>query len=1027
MTSRAPSAQSTHSTGSDAANSKSSQGEVLAASLALVRQHSASMRRSLEKGAVMDGFRHAALMLATLRTSLLSPRNYYELYMAVFDALSFLAQRLFDGHVAKEHALADLYELVQYAGNIVPRLYLMLTVGAVQLRVAASEGEQVPVKELLTDMLEMAKGVQHPMRGLFLRYYLSVMTRDHLPNHTEDGPQGTLQTSIHFLLHNFIEINKLWVRLQYIGHSSERDKREVERRELCVIVGSGLVRLSQLDDLGWEDYKNMVLPQILGEIVNCKDPIAQDYLMDIIIQVLLPVFPEEFHFRTLDIFLSASSQLSKATSVKKSIIGLMDRFISYADRMKEEAEEARRVISKTPESNQETPVVSESGIPDEIPLFGLFFEQITTLVTLRNEFVLQDIASLLVPLMNLSLKCYPDRLDFIDQILGFAKSRFETKDPKTTTSILHLLLAPIETYSHNPLLLLTLPSSTKPHPTSTTPPPHSHPHNSLIEPHPTRPTTSTTPVARCGNYTHLLRLLPHTSRRTVANSIARAMVTASTTSDFLISTASGVEAVFGELCSVLVTDCVDGNVCGAVRYTLKPAKGVVEEDSGEDESGVGEVALDWDEIVEEQELVARLVQGVGTREGGPDEDLELMALLRQYLGTGGDVRIRFTLPPFIYRCFRVVQNYLGDSTMSDKTLSHRLLSTYHFTSETITALSTAKPYTPHDSTTTDHYHNAPPLFTSTLPPSPETALHLFLTACTTANTSGHASASHEFLTSALGLYEDAISPRSTTQSHYIHQIIATLSSVTILPVETYEVVVDRVVGYCSRLLRREEQVRAFVAVSRLFWGIEGEDVGARVGLVVEETGVKGGESDATADEMEAMKIREDLFGKSPAPTTAKEDALKECTKGYRNAARVLECLQRALRIAEGVLDPGVKMDLFVWILEQYVVLYQDRVDTITIRHINSLLDLIHQHILQQQQNQHTYQPYQPATLPTSIFSPASSSSTGSEIPDTVTRHFENVVSHLRVLKVEEARALQPEFGVVGFGVTVCGMWGDLNL
>lgn len=38
----------------------------------------------------------------------------------------------------------------------------------------------------MKDMLEMARGVQHPTRGLFLRYYLSVMTRDYLP----DGING---------------------------------------------------------------------------------------------------------------------------------------------------------------------------------------------------------------------------------------------------------------------------------------------------------------------------------------------------------------------------------------------------------------------------------------------------------------------------------------------------------------------------------------------------------------------------------------------------------------------------------------------------------------------------------------------------------------------------------------------------------------------------------------------------------------------------------------------------------------------
>ena len=50
--------------------------------------------------------------------------------------------------------VSDLYELVQYAGNIVPRLYLLITVGR---------------KDILRDLVEMCRGVQHHLRGPFLQ------------------------------------------------------------------------------------------------------------------------------------------------------------------------------------------------------------------------------------------------------------------------------------------------------------------------------------------------------------------------------------------------------------------------------------------------------------------------------------------------------------------------------------------------------------------------------------------------------------------------------------------------------------------------------------------------------------------------------------------------------------------------------------------------------------------------------------------------------------------------------------------
>ena len=46
--------------------------------------------------------------------------------------------------------------------------------------------QQAPAKDILFDLVEMSKGVQHPLRGLFLRYYLSQKTKDKLPDlHTE--------------------------------------------------------------------------------------------------------------------------------------------------------------------------------------------------------------------------------------------------------------------------------------------------------------------------------------------------------------------------------------------------------------------------------------------------------------------------------------------------------------------------------------------------------------------------------------------------------------------------------------------------------------------------------------------------------------------------------------------------------------------------------------------------------------------------------------------------------------------------
>ena len=52
-------------------------------------------------------------------------------------------------------------------------------------------------------------------------------------------------------------MNKLWVRMQHQGHSKYKEKRERERQELRILVGTNLVRLSQLEGVDVETYKKV--------------------------------------------------------------------------------------------------------------------------------------------------------------------------------------------------------------------------------------------------------------------------------------------------------------------------------------------------------------------------------------------------------------------------------------------------------------------------------------------------------------------------------------------------------------------------------------------------------------------------------------------------------------------------------------------------------------------------------------------------------------------------------------------------
>ncbi len=73
--------------------------------------------------------------------------------------------------------------------------------------------------------------------------------------------------------------------MQHQGHTREKERREKERLELRILVGTNLVRLSQLESVDSSYYQKDILPNLLEQVIKCRDAIAQEYLMECVIQV----------------------------------------------------------------------------------------------------------------------------------------------------------------------------------------------------------------------------------------------------------------------------------------------------------------------------------------------------------------------------------------------------------------------------------------------------------------------------------------------------------------------------------------------------------------------------------------------------------------------------------------------------------------------------------------------------------------------------------------------------------------------
>lgn len=920
--------------------------------------------------------------------------------MAVFDALRHLSIYLYDAHTTGKHHLADLYELVQYCGNIVPRLYLMITVGSVYMSIP-----DAPIKEIMKDVMEMSRGVQHPTRGLFLRHYLSGATRDYLPVGQDMGPGGNLQDSIGFVLTNFIEMNKLWVRLQHQGHSRDREKREMERKELRILVGTNLVRLSQLEGMDLDMYRRIILPSILEQVVNCKDVIAQEYLMEVVIQV----FPDEFHLRTLGPFLPACAQLHPKVNVKQIVIALIDRLAAYAAReaendspdeiRRQEEEASRRLAEKTREmrltgqsrgpgavwdevteqegsrsgnddiaepktpsglegaarpnlSEPPPPVevsgfavdsndaaapnvathnstaestfmgvpdglddnawggsssnsnawISESeqgkaatnatsetdeagqgqemksdgflkkeetaeeeeepsaapepapattedeakpdsatpdataipshpttvaqakagptkkfrGIPEDVKLFEVFWAQVVQLIQARPDLSIQDITALLVSLTNLSLSCYPDKLEYVDQVLGFARQKVgefqqsaDLLSATTATNLNALLVSPINSYL-TVLTLLALP-----------------------------------------NYNILLSAQPYTTRKNIANAVVMSVLKNET----VMSTPEDVNGVL-ELCSTLVKDQRDaappshlmapGYHGGDPRYSVQGQGGMYGRPQGMMQGRGNQQQqqfYDYEEMAEEQGWIARIVHLF--RSDDLETQFSLLQTARRHFIEGGE-RIRFTLPPLVMASVKLARRYKVRQRL-EADWEKKMKTLYKFIHQVITTL-----YNLSES-------------------SSETCLKLFLVAAQSADETRFEELSYEFHVQSFTIYEESIS-ESKRQINAITLIISTLFNSRCFGPDNYDTLITKAALHGAKLLKKPHQAKAVMLASHLWWQSE-------------------------------INGRPDAVGK---------------TLLLRDGKRVLECLQKALRIANSCIDERSTIEIFCSALDQYL-------------------------------------------------------------------------------------------------------------
>ena len=403
----------------------------------IIKEQSFHLSKAIENNNLRQCLKETAVMLAELKTGSLSPRNYYALFSLILDELYYLESFFKEEH-RRGRKMKHLYDSVQQAQNIIPRIYLMITAGRVYI-----DSNEIKINDIIFELLNSIKGVQNPTRGLFLRYYLLKMIKDKLPDTKEE-----LDVSIKFILQNLEEMNRLWIRLSTGVSGNEKLLREKERNELKVLVGENIIRLSNLESLSLDKYKEDVLPKLINILLDSKDTLSQQYIVECIIHA----FSEVFNINCIDILLDTITKLLPSVDIKSLFINLMEKLSKFiGEELKQgEGEEEYLEIRRKAQAEAESIFILLKTNIDKI-----VNENLQSSPT--NEL---KIIELLVAFMKFALKSCPShlRLEYVNNIISSALFTLKAASSNRLSSdcikqVVRLLTLPLE----NNISIFTIP------------------------------------------------------------------------------------------------------------------------------------------------------------------------------------------------------------------------------------------------------------------------------------------------------------------------------------------------------------------------------------------------------------------------------------------------------------------------------------------------------------------------------------------------------------------------------------------
>lgn len=195
-------------------------------------------------------------------------------------------------------------------------------------------------------------------------------------------------------------------------------------------------------------------------------------------------------------------------------------------------------------------------------------------------------------------------------------------------------------------------------------------------------------------------------------------------------------------------------------------------------------------------------------------------------------------------------------------------------------------------------HNTLSTLYSRVTGSADLSLRLFVACGQVADQNNFEEVAYEYFAQAFTIYEEAISD-SRAQFQAVCVVASGLHTTRNFGKENYDTLITKCALHGSKLLKKPDQCRAVYLASHLWWATELRALGEEDPKNVSST--RGAVSETTTDTKQL----------------------------YRDGKRVLECLQRALRVADACMDAAVSVELFVEILNRYVYYFDQENDAVS--------------------------------------------------------------------------------------------------